>query len=164
MSQVKIAYLEISGRLTGKTTRLAEKASELAMQGPTVIFVVPHLGLVSELSFRYPGLVVVHDGQALPEDVDAETAVWFYDEFDYLKSVVVRPGAFYATTPRYLRDAESDDAGSDVLLQLLEANGYQHARYVMPSDISGAGNFYRENRHCWSPEQFRMHVLGAFQS
>ncbi|BAP43923.1 putative uncharacterized protein [Pseudomonas sp. StFLB209] len=164
MSQVKIAYLEISGRMTGKTERLAEMASELAAQGRTVIFVVWSPRAVLDLGCRHPGLLVIADGQPLPAGVDPETAVWFYDEFDYLKSAVVRPGAYYSTTPRYLRVAGEPAADKDVLLQLLEANGYRYDRYVMPPYISSDGQFYREHRLNRTPEQFRMHMFGEFLS
>ena len=42
MSQpVKIAYLEISPRMTGKTARLCKFANDLSAAGQTVIYVCP---------------------------------------------------------------------------------------------------------------------------
>ena len=156
----KIAYLEISPRLTGKTTRLAKMACDLAAQGKQVVFVMHNSMLAKEWGQRHPELLVVADGQALPAGIDPDQMVWIYDEFDWLKSAVVREGAYYATTAASLR-AAGEPAGDDLLLQLLEVNGQRHERHLWAFDAS---DFIRESRYHMSAECFRRSVLGEFQA
>ncbi|ANY90446.1 hypothetical protein [Pseudomonas putida] len=157
----RIAYLEISPRQTGKTTRLAKMACELVAQGKQVVFVVHSPRAAKEWGQRHPELLVIADGQPLPRWIDPDQAVWFYDEFDWLKSVVVREGAYYATTAARLRVAGEPPAEGDVLMQLLEANGQQHVRHFWPFDVD---DFVSENRRFMSAECFRLCMLGEFQA
>ncbi len=157
---VKIAYLEISGRMTGKTTRLAERGKEVVAQGKKAILVC-HPPLVSYFRRKFPWMTVVAREQQLPIGVNPETAVWFYDEFDFLKSVVVRPGAYYATTASHLRVAGEPAAEDDVLMQLLKANGNKYERHLLPAFQQG---LIRECRREMSQEQFRLSMLGEFLS
>lgn len=156
---VKIAYLEISPRQTGKTTRLAKMACELVDQGEQVVFVMPNHSLVKEWSQRHPVLTVIADGQQLPPDIDPDLAVWFYDEFDWLKSTVIREGAYYATTAARLRVLGRDGPENDLLLQLIQANGQRHDRHLWPFDMSDC---IRESRQMMSTDCFRRSMLGEF--
>ncbi|CAI8755408.1 Zonular occludens toxin [Pseudomonas sp. IT-P44] len=160
MSQpVKIAYLEISPRMTGKTTRLCKLANDLAASGQSVIYVcLPQLA--PRLCLDMPNVNVVADGQPVPETVDQESAIWVYDEFDWLKSTVVRSGGYYATTVARLRDLDNY-APDDVLMQLVEANGNRVERHLWQIDYR---DFVSAHRATMAPDSFRMSMLGEFLS
>ncbi|MBB1614229.1 hypothetical protein A9978_17410 [Pseudomonas sp. UMC65] len=154
----KIAYLEISGRLTGKTSRLVKFANELTAQGETVIFVTRK---AKNLHGRLPGVVVLSDRQAPPDDVDQEQAIWIYDEFDWLKSAKVRNSGYYATTASRVRDLGIDTPETDLLLQLIELNGGSYQRHLLtPGVIDEA--YFNEARAIYTDEQYRQMVLGEF--
>ncbi|CAI8979942.1 Zonular occludens toxin [Pseudomonas sp. IT-P100] len=154
---MKIAYLEISPRLTGKTQRLVSLANDLSTQAAPVVFVcIP--GLVQRLQAAMPNVIVLADSQPLPPGVNAQKAVWFYDEFDWLKSTVIREGGYYATTAARLREAGSPIEG-DILMGLLEANGQRHERHFMPAYQQ---EFVRDHRAMMSPRDFRLSMLGEF--
>ena len=156
---MNIAYLDISPRQTGKTTRLCALARALIEQGRRVVYVCPE-GMATDIAAALPGAVVLHDGQALPQDVDADSAVWFYDEFDWLTSAKLRAGAYYATTPKRLRDLSRDTTENDLLLQLLHANGNRHERHYWP--MMGIGTALDLYRLSFAPEQFRTYALAEF--
>lgn len=159
---VKIAYLEISPRQTGKTTRLCKLANDLSAIGQPVIYVcLPQLA--SGLCIDMPNVTVLADGQPVPETVDQATAIWFYDEFDWLKSTVVRPGAYYATTAARLRDLCNHEP-DDVLMRLVEANGNRVERHLWPLWPVDILDFVQEHRATMSDEQFRLSMLGEFLS
>ena len=158
---VKIAYLEISPRMTGKTTRLAGMASDLVAQGKQVVFVMTNRELVKEWSQRYPSLTVILDGQEPPAEIDPDLAVWFYDEFDWLKSTVVREGAYYATTAASLRVLGRDRPENDLLMRLVQAYGDRHERCLWSFEVS---DFVSANRTSMSADCFRRSMLGEFLS
>ncbi|WP_236187173.1 hypothetical protein [Pseudomonas protegens] len=155
---IKIAYLEISGRLTGKTTRLVKFANELTAQGEMVIFVTLQ---AEDLRDRLPGVVVLSDHQAPPDDVDQEQAIWIYDEFDWLKSAKVRNGGYYATTASRVRDLGIDTPETDLLLQLIELNGGSYQRHLLTPGVIDEAH-YEEARAVYTDEQYRQLILGDF--
>lgn len=155
---VKIAYLEISGRQTGKTTRLVKIANALIAQGKTVIFVTP---LEKHVRGLLPGVVVLSDGENPPDQVDQDQAVWIYDEFDWLKSTSVRNGAYYATTAKRTRELGIDTPENDLLMRLLELNGLYFQRHFWPFGLN-ADDWFNEVRASYSPEEYRAMVLGEF--
>lgn len=159
-SPVSIAYLEISGRLSGKTTRLCRLANALAAKGRPVIFVCP-AGLVDKLPVEMPDVFIVGDGQEPPAAATKPDAIWFYDEFDGLKSTVVRPGGYYATTAEFLRVLGEPIGDHDVLMHLIKANGNRHERHFHPVEFP---EFVQDHRAGLSPEQFRRMILGEFQA
>ncbi len=108
---------------------------------------------------RLPNARILVDGEKVSSDEEAQDAVWFYDEFDWLGSVDIRQGAYYATTPKFLRVAGLHTAESDVLLRLIEAHGGNHRRYTWPIDMSGT---LTEARTHYSPEDFRLLFLGEY--
>lgn len=154
----KIAYLEISGRQTGKTTRLVKIANDLTAQGETVFFVTPQ---AEDLRGRLQGVVVLSDRQAPPDNVDQERAIWIYDEFDWLKSAKIRNGGYYATTASRIRDLRVDTPETDLLLQLIELNGGSYQRHLLtPGVIDEA--YFNEASELYTHEQYRQMVLGEF--
>ncbi|MBK3450053.1 hypothetical protein [Pseudomonas haemolytica] len=156
----KIAYLEISPRQTGKTKRLVQFANELYGQGRTVIFVTYlakfDLGLV-------PGVIVLSDGKSPPPGIDLSNAVWFYDEFDWLKSTKIRAGAYYATTAKKVRRLGVDTPENDLLLRLIEVNGLHFQRHFWFFGLK-PDSWLTECRATYSAEEFRAFILGEFLS
>ncbi|MEC4238258.1 hypothetical protein [Pseudomonas sp. DSV-1] len=145
--------------MTGKTARLCKFANDLSAAGQTVIYVCPR-GLAPELRVEMPTVTVLADGQPVPETLDQTNAIWFYDEFDWLKSTVVRPGGYYATTAAHLRDLGATDP-DDMLMKLVKANGYLVERHLWPH---GDREFVRDHRACMSAKAFRLSILGEFLS
>lgn len=138
----KIAYLDISPRQTGKTTRLIERARLLLEAGSPVRFVC------------LPGM---KDDESFPKDHDPDAGVWFYDEFDWLKSTQVREGGYYATTARFVRKLGEAPIENDVLLQLIQAAGGRFERFYWPFDM---GEGLAEARKLHTAEEFRWLYLG----
>jgi len=156
----KPAYLEISPRQTGKTKRLVQFANELYGQGRTVIFVTPlancELGLA-------PGVIVLSDGKNPPPGTDIGRAVWFYDEFDWLKSTKIRAGAYYATTAKKVRQLGVDTPENDLLLRLIELNNLHFQRHFWFFGLK-PDSWLAECRATYTPEEFRAFILGEFLS
>lgn len=155
-----IAYLEISPRLTGKTTRLCNLAKIAAVHGKPVAFVCASQ-LVQWLPVQMPGVTIVADGDPLPSHMDADRTTWFYDEFDRLKSVVFRPGGYYSTTAARLRTLGADLPENDILIRLIQAYGNRHERHLWAFDYR---DFLDPHRQSLSPDDFRLSMLGEFLS
>lgn len=153
----RIAYLEISPRQTGKTTRLIEMAQQKLAEGFPVRFVT-FAGMEKEIQAQLPGALVLADGEQLPRG-ESEDGVWFYDEFDWLKHAELREGGYYATTPQFLRSPGIKHPADDLLPSLLEANGYCYQRCFWPFDM---GELLDEARLQRTPDEFRMLYLGEF--
>lgn len=154
----QIAYLEISPRQTGKTTRLVRLANTLKAQGRTVIFVS---SMAQDVRRQMPGVIVLADGEEPAPDVDLEDAVWFYDEFEWLKSTVIRIGGYYSTSPKTVRMLGAEFAEDDVLMKLLEANGQHFERHLWFFGLR-PDNWFTNTRKEYSPEEFRLWILGEF--
>lgn len=153
---IKITYLDISPRQTGKTTRLIELARKLLEAGSLVRFVcLP--GMKDDIARQLPGALVMEDGEPLPKDHDPAAGVWFYDEFDWLKSTQVREGGYYATTARFVRKLGEADVENDVLLQLIQAAGGRFERFYWSFDM---GESLVEARKLYTAEEFRHLYLG----
>ncbi|MBB6153702.1 hypothetical protein HDC30_000896 [Pseudomonas sp. JAI115] len=154
----QIAYLEISPRMTGKTTRLVKLANQLKAQDRTVIFVSY---LAEELRREMPGVIVLADGEEPAPDVDLLDAIWFYDEFDWLKSTVIRVGGYYSTTAKRVRTLGAPVDEDDVLMKLLELNGLRFERHFWPFGLQ-QDDWFATARANHSSEDFRTMFLGEF--
>ncbi len=156
---LKIAYLDISPRMTGKTARLVKIAKRLKSEGETVIFVT-YLALVQDMRRQMPGVIVLADGEPPPVGVDLSNAIWFYDEFDWQTSTEIREGGYYATTAQRVRKLGVDTPENDLLMQLLEANGLRFERHFWPFGLND--DWLADVRAEYTPEQFRVLFLGEF--
>lgn len=156
----KIAYLEISPRMSGKTARLIGFANQLKSEGRTVIFVTP---MAKAMPFppQMPGVIVLSDGQAPPRGTDLSDAVWIYDEFDFLKSTKLRDGAYYATTAKRFRELGVDSPENDLLLELIEANGNRFERHFLFFGLR-PDSWFTDGRAFHTDEQFRLSFIGEF--
>lgn len=134
-------YLEISGRLSGKTERLAAAVKE-HVEASGIALVVVSNGLVDHMREKLfqTGVVVIpedlmHSKLVTGVEPQLENVRWFFDEFDWLKNVPVKEGAYYATTARYLRKQDASAEG-DILLKLVVKLGKPTIQ--LPSPISKA--------------------------
>lgn len=148
---IKIAYLDISPRQTGKTTRLVKLAQEQLERGQEVCFVTQK-GLKSYAKRALPGALVLADTEPFPVGLDSDEHTWFYDEFDWLRNVQVRQGGYYATTARFARKLGEGSAQDDILLQLIQAAGGRFERFYWPFEMEDG---IREARAIYSPDEFR---------
>lgn len=149
--------LEISPRLTGKTTRLIAKAREHLANGD-LVRVVCSSGHQDYFCKQLPGALVRSHRQRFPDNLDPEIGVWFYDEFEWLASAELRSNAYYYSSPRFTRKLGCD-AGCDLLLQLLHANEGRFERHYWKFDMTEC---LAEARLCYSSEDFRRLYLGEF--
>ena len=154
-----IAYLDISPRMTGKTARLIKLANKLSAGEQPVVYVA-FPGLVKGLREQMPDVTVLADGARLPDSIDQVKAIWFYDEFDWLKSTQIRQGGYYATTAQRVRTLGVDNPDNDLLMRLLEANGFRFERHFWPFGLDD--EWLATVRAEYTPEQFRAMFLGEF--
>lgn len=154
----KIAYLEISPRQTGKTARLIGLANKLKNEGKTVIFVTY---AAESVRAQMPEVIVLSDGQSPPRGVDLSDAVWFYDEFDWLKSTKIRDGGYYATTAKRSRKLGVESPENDLLLELIRLNGHRFERHFWFFGMK-PDSWLSDARVYHSPEDFRLLYLGEF--
>ncbi|MEX6717487.1 hypothetical protein AB2C92_07130 [Pseudomonas aeruginosa] len=154
----RIAYLDISPRQTGKTSRLIDRARALLTNDQRVCFVTVE-GMKNEVQRALPRALVLADGDTFPQGENPDASVWFYDEFDWLESVKVRPGAYYATTPRFLRRLGEASPENDILLRIVESAGGRFERFYWPFEM---GNVVREARQAHPPDEFRRLYLGEY--
>lgn len=140
-------YLEISGRLAGKTERLAEVV-EKHVEASGVALVVVHKGLVDHMREKLPdtGVVVIpehlmHSKLVTGIEPQLKNVRWFFDEFDWLKNVPVKEGAYYCTTARYLRKQDASAEG-DTLLTLVKKLGKPSLKLPSPISKEDAAEHY----------------------
>lgn len=156
MTDLRIAYLDISPRQTGKTERLIQHAKLCLSAGQIVRFVTSD-GLAEDIQRRLPGAQILLDGDDPHEALDG--GIWFYDEFDWLKSTKIRSGAYYATTPKFQRVLGVHTAENDLLLRLVQTNEGHFRRYSWAISMDDT---VKEARLQHTPEQFRLLYLGEF--
>lgn len=126
MIQDILGHLEISGRQTGKTTRLAKWASVAGITWPVTIVIGENWDTGDfRRQFKIPGgRVRIITENNLPQDErEYDDGIWCFDEFDWFaRPVPVIKNGYYCTTPRFLREpaAKPDE---DPLLQLIRLHG-----------------------------------------
>lgn len=144
-------HLEISGRQSGKSTRLIKAAAEHAIsQGISIIVVGEGMRDYTKAKLeqeggarkRNPAIIMSYSKLDSEETRLLENLCpylpeprWFFDEFDWYESVPVVSGAYYATTARYLRKHDASEQG-DTLLTLVNLLGEPSIQ--RPSPISKA--------------------------
>jgi len=120
-------YLEISGRRTGKTTRLCRAAIAHLEWGDAVIYT--HNWRLGELiKMKVEPLVGIHK-LVLCSFAEEETSIHldnprrFFDEWDWIQNCPFDPSGYYCSTLRRLRKPE--DCDGDALFARLwrAANG-----------------------------------------
>ncbi|MCT8467019.1 hypothetical protein KZO85_00310 [Chromohalobacter canadensis] len=143
------AFLEISGRQVGKTHDLCAAALEHCERGGIAI-VVTAPGMMDNIKQQAPHAHAVaipyglHTNEELLERIAVLSRVrWFFDEFDWYPDVPVIPGAYYCTTPKFVRRANADPAG-DTLLTLAQLLGGPTRQRACPAQI---GEHYPPHEH-----------------
>ncbi|VVE41350.1 hypothetical protein PCO31111_04189 [Pandoraea communis] len=158
---MRIAYLEISARQTGKTRRLVEAAKRFAEAGrPTVV--VSALASHMRPELQRHGIVVIGNGTCgVPPSHEGKDAAWLYDEFDWLDGVTAREGGYYVTTARFLRTAEDLFEGDGLLSRLLKANNWRCEKHF-ECDPKLYRYMAADYRRAVASDDFRCLVLGEF--
>lgn len=148
-------HIEITGRMTGKTTRLIAAANKKRQEGKKVVIV---LSTPSEKQHRWIFQYIanqVEGAYVISYDMLAEhrrnelclfvkiweliikdsDACWFFDEFDWYENqldIPIMPNGYYTTTPRPGFDL-MNASGDRVINQLLaKAETFVDTVVVMP--------------------------------
>jgi hypothetical protein len=171
-------YLEISGRQTGKTSRLVKAAAYAAID--TFLsdehrhIVVFGISKHEEKRIFYKIEDEVKSYIKIPQYLDPEyyheimrnvhlgnithqydNALLFYDEFDFSRGKVLpRHDGYYVTTPKYIRKYLPDQfVGEDTLRDLIYLNGGEYAKHTATFDYANAN---------YSQDQFEAEYLGKW--
>lgn len=148
-------HIEITGRMTGKTTRLIAAANKKRQEGKKVVIVLStpsekqHRWIFQYIANQVKGAYVIsYDMLAehrrnelclfvkiwelIIKDSDA---CWFFDEFDWYENqldIPIMPNGYYTTTPRPGFDL-MNASGDRVINQLLaKAETFVDTVVVMP--------------------------------
>lgn len=141
-------YLEISGRRTGKTTRMLTAIHKAYMDGERIAVFVPTYGMGNSIrkaieENNYIGIEGRHTVKVyyIREDFDKrllDTGLLigdfklFYEEFDYFRGnnkVIVSEDGYYVTTPCKIR-TDFNDTENDVLLKLIDMNAGSYVKHI----------------------------------
>lgn len=138
-------YLEISGRRTGKTTRMLKAIDKAYEEGK-------HIAIFSRNKYEENN-IIKHireeelDGikifrskkdfqeQLLGKSLSMNDFKVFYDEFDYIrnqKDIIISDDGYYVTTPAKIRSKQywGDNIEDDILLKLLDMNAGSYVKIV----------------------------------
>lgn len=149
-------HIEVTGRMTGKTTRLIAAANKKRQEGKKVVIVLStpsekqHRWIFQYIANQVKGAYVISYDmlnmnrrnelcqfvkeiwESLIKDRDA---CWFFDEFDWYENqldIPIMPNGYYTTTPRPGFDLMKT-SGERVINQLLaKADTFVDTVVVMP--------------------------------
>lgn len=149
-------HIEITGRMTGKTTRLIAAANSKRQEGKKVVIVLSspldkdHLWVFLDIASKLKGAYVtscdllnINRRNELPKAereilealIKDSDACWFFDEFDWYENqldIPIMPNGYYTTTPRPGFDL-MNASGNRVINQLLaKAETFVDTVVVMP--------------------------------
>ena len=122
-------YLEISGRRSGKTYRLAKAMIEyLYSTDKDVYYCTFNWAVYSGFIDLYIPKVMRHRVLFLTKsNIDDLDSMRFYDEFDWpntTRLLQYNSNWYYVTTPYKMRSAEDFENKNDFLIKLLECNNW----------------------------------------
>ena len=124
-------YLEISGRRTGKTTRLIDAVFEHIFNGGTAIIYTLSKEWGNSLYreyFNHPRFddkVLINPMYTSIELLNTKV---FYDEFDMCEGVRIYKNGYYSTTPYKMRDINAETR--DTFLKLLDLQFGSYVSYI----------------------------------
>ncbi|MBZ6064702.1 hypothetical protein LA374_00520 [Aeromonas schubertii] len=149
-------HIEITGRMTGKTTRLIAAASKKRQEGKKVVIVLStplekeRLWAFLDIASKVNGACVtscdmlnLNRRKELPQAereilealIKDSDACWFFDEFDWYENqldIPIMPNGYYTTTPRPGFDL-MNASGDRVINKLLtKAETFVDTVLVMP--------------------------------
>lgn len=179
-------YLEISGRGTGKTYRIAHAVAAYLLEDEKNIanIVCPHLRQAEIVKENNKALLEKNYNRIRCVTFDRKNAVVhgyrnvknFYDEFDYLNFNLNKNDPFffgdafkddyYVTTPAKIRDLSKisiqELAKTDFLIRLLLENKGMYCSYVNTMLDPAWLKSYLENYDKEPLENFKMEIEGRF--
>lgn len=149
-------HIEITGRMTGKTTRLIAAANKKRQEGKKVVIVLSlpldkdHLWVFLDIASKIKGAYVTScdllninrrneipqaEREILEALIKDSDACWFFDEFDWYENqldIPIMPNGYYTTTPRPGFDL-MNASGDRVINKLLaKAETFVDTVVVMP--------------------------------
>ncbi|WOX51030.1 hypothetical protein R2E40_14595 [Aeromonas sp. CD] len=149
-------HIEITGRMTGKTTRLIAAANKTRQEGKKVVIVLAtpldkqRLWVFLDIASKVKGAYVascdmlnIDSRKELPQAeqeilealIKDSDACWFFDEFDWYENqldIPIMPNGYYTTTPRPGFDL-MNDSGDRVINKLIDkAETFVDTVVVMP--------------------------------
>lgn len=157
-------YLEISGRRTGKTTRLLTAIHKAYMAGERVAVFVPTYGMGNiiretidknnyiDIEDRHTVEIYINkkefDKRLLDTGLTIEDFKVFYEEFDYFRKnneVIISENGYYVTTPCKIR-RDYKDTENDVLLKLIDMNAGSYVKHINKElvDAMYSDNHYKQ--------------------
>lgn len=162
-------YLEISGRRTGKTTRLIDAARLAAEQHNSVVIVTFNSAQAFHLREKYrlpdniiitatAGLNVIDEKRDL---ISWDLVPYFWEEFEFIDNVRLNVNDYYCTTPRNLRSIKDvkkwkNGKREDLLLDLISLN---KGIYVKHNNF---GILTDKNSYGLMVEEFNAELKGHF--
>lgn len=175
-----VEYLEISGRQSGKTTRLIEKARGLSRRGENCYIFTVNNQIKRLLQNQIGGSEInvcssnnfLHDSQLVHEINSRKKKHLLFDEFDFYvdesKEVISHLCSnsnlklYFATTPSRQRSLEeikrhydSEDHHFDLLIQLIEMVDFKYETFLNEDMVKD------NSRSLLSEEQKKMEVYGS---
>jgi hypothetical protein len=149
-------HIEITGRMTGKTTRLIAAANKKRQEGKKIVIVLStpldkqHLWVFMDIASKVKGAYVAScdmlnmsrrnelcpaERETLEALIKDGDACWFFDEFDWYENqldIPIMPNGYYTTTPRTGFDL-MNASGDRVINKLLsKAETFVDTVVVMP--------------------------------
>ncbi|WP_421245477.1 hypothetical protein [Aeromonas sanarellii] len=149
-------HIEITGRMTGKTTRLIAAANKRRQEGKKVVIVLStpldkqRLRMFLDIASKVKGAYVAScdmlimnrrnelskaEREILEALIKDSDACWFFDEFDWYENqldIPIMPNGYYTTTPRPGFDL-MNASGDRVINKLLnKAETFVDTVLVMP--------------------------------
>lgn len=149
-------HIEITGRMTGKTTRLIAAANKKRQEGKKVVIVLSlpldkdHLWVFLDIASKIKGAYVtscdllnINRRNELPQAereilealIKDSDAYWFFDEFDWYENqldIPIMPSGYYTTTPRPGFDLMNTSGDRAINKLLHKAETFVDTVVVMP--------------------------------
>lgn len=149
-------HIEITGRMTGKTTRLIAAANKKRQEGKKIVIVLStpldkqHLWVFMDIASKVKGAYVAScdmlnmnrrkelcqaEREALEALIKDRDACWFFDEFDWYENqldIPIMPNGYYTTTPRQGFDLMNTPGDRVINKLIAKAETFVDTVVVMP--------------------------------
>lgn len=156
-------YLEISGRASGKTSRLIAAIKNYLRKNPS------GTAIIVSCSFRIEAEIKKSISKANPEfckrlltskESQNVRGKYFYDEFDFIENIKISKKNYYSGTPKRKRTLEELEhpAANDNLARLLQLNKMKNVNYKAPPSFLLS---YKENPF-FAQDAFETEILGNY--
>ncbi|MFM4919459.1 hypothetical protein ACEUCL_17065 [Aeromonas dhakensis] len=149
-------HIEITGRMTGKTTRLIAAANKKRQEGKKIVIVLStpldkqHLWVFMDIASKVKGAYVAScdmlnmnrrkelcqaEREALEALIKDRDACWLFDEFDWYENqldIPIMPNGYYTTTPRQGFDLMNTPGDRVINKLIAKAETFVDTVVVMP--------------------------------